>query len=359
MLERIGLDDPTAAVYRALLREPEAGAEELALRLRVPRGQVDSALQRLVTRGLALPGPGERVRPVSPEVGLAALLAREEEGLRRLRSEVATFTEDHRRRREHASAAAVEVLEGPDQVEARLADLLAGTERELLLLVVERPPTAGPGDSTGAAGEDTGQESGRGSGGGAAGPAARLAVRTAAEAAERERDALVRLRSRGVDVRTVHPSSAVDHAGSEQDLVRLVEGGCGVRTTPAVPARASIHDRRVALVASETGNPDDAAVLVSTPGVVAAMVALFELLWRDGEAPFDASRTQAEQPRPAELELLSLLLAGHTDESSARHLQVSARTVRRMLTELQRKAHAGSRFELAARSVALGWLPVD
>ena len=70
----------------------------------------------------------------------------------------------------------------------------------------------------------------------------------------------------------------------------------------------------------------------------------------------------AERPvllEPRERALVSLLVAGHTDTSAARHLHVSPRTVSNMLRDLMDQLGVNNRFQLgiaiglctAARSV--------
>ncbi len=328
MLERIGLDAATTAVYRARLLDPDVTTEELAERLQMTVRQVDSSTQRLVSRGLAVPLPGRAtVRPVSPEIGLELLISLEEDelrrqevGLQRLRSEVSAFTDDYRRRRERRSATRMEHLDGEGQITTRLAELVADTRDEMLSLVSHRPDT---------------------------------------DDLARRRDVDAALLERNVNVRSVYLASALNEQAVQEYLARYVEQGGGVRTTPTVPVQMTVHDRECALVAVDPTEPDKGAVIITSPGSVAALVALFETLWREGESTFSRQRPASAKPRAAELELLQLLMAGHTDDSSARHLQVSARTIRRMLTELQRKADANSRFELAARAVHLGWLDVE
>ncbi len=328
MLERIGLDAATTAVYRARLLDPDVTNEELAERLQMSTRQVDSSTQRIVSRGLAVPMPGRgTVRPVSPEIGLELLISLEEDelrrqevGLQRLRSEVSAFTDDYRRRRERRSATRMEYLDGQGQITTRLAELVAETRDEMLVFVSHRPHE---------------------------------------EDLSRYREVDGGLLAREVNVRSVYLSSALNEPLVQEYLTWYVEQGGGVRTTPTVPVQMTVHDRECALVAVDPTEPSKGAVVLTSPGSVTALVALFETQWHQGEATFSRQRPASEKPRPAELELLQLLMAGHTDDSSARHLQVSARTIRRMLTELQRKADANSRFELAARAVQLGWLDVE
>jgi len=66
----------------------------------------------------------------------------------------------------------------------------------------------------------------------------------------------------------------------------------------------------------------------------------------DGDAP----------PSAAELLLLQLLADGAKDESAARSLGVSVRTVRRMVADLMRRLEARSRFQAGILAKRRGWL---
>ncbi len=51
-----------------------------------------------------------------------------------------------------------------------------------------------------------------------------------------------------------------------------------------------------------------------------------------------------------------MLAQGHKDEACARNLDVSVRTVRRMVADLTERVGAGSRFELAILAARGGWI---
>jgi DNA-binding NarL/FixJ family response regulator len=57
-----------------------------------------------------------------------------------------------------------------------------------------------------------------------------------------------------------------------------------------------------------------------------------------------------------ECDLLILLAAGSTDETAAKRLGVSGRTVQRVMAELMERLGAASRFEAGLRAKERGWL---
>ncbi|OHV47242.1 hypothetical protein BCD48_19545 [Pseudofrankia sp. BMG5.36] len=83
--------------------------------------------------------------------------------------------------------------------------------------------------------------------------------------------------------------------------------------------------------------------------------------WSDepGEAEPDRRPGDGDDnapPSPAELLLLQLLADGAKDESAARSLGVSVRTVRRMVADLMRRLEARSRFQAGILAKRRGWL---
>ena len=87
--------------------------------------------------------------------------------------------------------------------------------------------------------------------------------------------------------------------------------------------------------------------------VVTATTELFERVWAGASPVGDQAYGGADGQR----ELLGLLLAGHTEEQAATHLNVSERTVRRMVSSLLRSLNARSWFEAGARVVLDGGFP--
>ena len=86
-----------------------------------------------------------------------------------------------------------------------------------------------------------------------------------------------------------------------------------------------------------SGTPES-AIAIRTPPVVAALDLLFSLLWATSNA-----WTDDDEPW---VDVLRLLSSGLTDDSVARTLGTTSRTVRRRIAEAMRDLGATSRFTL-------------
>jgi DNA-binding CsgD family transcriptional regulator len=162
---------------------------------------------------------------------------------------------------------------------------------------------------------------------------------------------------RGLSMRTLRQDGARLHAPTLRHMTWLTEQGAQLRTAPLVPTRMIIFDRRTAIVELDPDDPDRGAVQLTAPGIVAALHELFERVW-SGANVFGAPSPGRDDHgvSPNERELLRLMFDGHTDESAARKLGVSLRTVRRMMAGLAGRLDARSRFQVGALAQAKGWL---
>jgi len=93
------------------------------------------------------------------------------------------------------------------------------------------------------------------------------------------------------------------------------------------------------------------------PGVIASLLELFESVWRTA-APLDVGHPIEAGTGLSDTErtLLTMLADGATDETAAKKLGVSLRTVRRIVADLMRRLDAGSRFEAGIKAAKNGWL---
>jgi DNA-binding CsgD family transcriptional regulator len=156
---------------------------------------------------------------------------------------------------------------------------------------------------------------------------------------------------RGVRYRAIFP----DHTRTAgRQLGALKRAGVAVRTIPHVPMNAIVIDGSVAVLPADTAN-GSVAVLRLTSVVVTALE-LFERIWpdavplADSDLPDEADLSQREQ------ELLRLLALGATDEVVAAHLDISVRTVRRMVAQIMNRLGARSRFQAGMKAADRGWL---
>ncbi|MFD7454659.1 LuxR C-terminal-related transcriptional regulator [Kitasatospora sp. NPDC059827] len=325
-----GIDDAAQAVYRLMLTDPQLDVEGLADKLGLGGAQVRAALDQLADLRLLRPSEAEApgtpsggLRPVDPRVGLPALLRyyesvqqRAQLEFERRQAEISGMLAQFRD--ESAEDSQLERLLGMATVAARMEELVSSVQDELL--------TFAPGRAR---------------------PAASL------QASRPDNEELL---ARGVSMRTVYLDAVRKDRATVLHAEWLTGLGCEVRTVPALPLRMLVIDRRVALVPIDPANTLKGAVQISSPGVLTALVSLFDQTWSDA-TPFGAPRERDEEGLTRqEQELLRLLGQGYTDEAAGKHLGISLRTTRRMMADLMDRLGARSRFEAGLLAGRRGWL---
>ncbi|MER6722462.1 helix-turn-helix transcriptional regulator [Streptomyces halstedii] len=162
--------------------------------------------------------------------------------------------------------------------------------------------------------------------------------------------------ARGVRVRNLYLDAARNDPPTTGYAHWLVQEGGQARTTPHLPLRMVIYDRRHALLPTDPEAADAGAIVLESPGVVAALQSLFEQTWRQA-TPFDQEPSRDEDGLSGrERVLLQLLADGDTDDTVANKLAVSVRTVRRITAELLKQLGARSRFQAGVLAAERGWL---
>ncbi len=160
----------------------------------------------------------------------------------------------------------------------------------------------------------------------------------AGDSDEQGRDLLTALASGRIRVRVILPSAARDEVRVHPVIEGLAHAGVEVRTGDAREWYFVVRDR-IAVVPTTWDEPGDVAALVlSTPPVVAALAEIYERRWAVA-SPWAAAD-------PAE-PVLRALERGLDDAEVAAELGVSVRTVRRRVAEAMAAAGARTRYELA------------
>ncbi|MFE5502717.1 LuxR C-terminal-related transcriptional regulator [Amycolatopsis japonica] len=153
---------------------------------------------------------------------------------------------------------------------------------------------------------------------------------------------------RGAHYRVLVPVGLRNLPEAATQLDTFAAHGAEIRTVPAVPMTAMVIDGTLALL---PGDRCGELTEFRVPSVVRVVAELFERLWRPTGPPSTGSG-----PTQRELDLLVLLMNGHTDESAAARLGISERTVRRMVSDLMHRLSARSRFQAGAKAADRGWL---
>ncbi|MFJ9712393.1 LuxR C-terminal-related transcriptional regulator [Streptomyces sp. NPDC101234] len=330
MLSRLGISLTTEAVYRMMLAHPKENIAHWAARLDISETAVRDALDQLSELALVRPCTEDQsqVRPVNPLLGFEALLARQQadlaaqqQKLEESRAAIAEAISRYGQEYAVSSGGGIQYIEGVEAIREHLELLNAKVQDEFL--------TFAPGGA-----------------------------QTAANMAA-SRPLNRRLLDRGIRMRTVYLDSIRHDPPTMAHAEWLESLGARIRTAPSLPNRIIVIDRRTALVAADSGNTAAGAVLIDNPGTVTLMCALFESVWQAAEPLSARAAPPSGGLSRQQAEVLRLMARGNTDESIAKSLGISDRTVRRIAAGLLEYLDARSRFQAGAHAVQRGYLPAS
>jgi DNA-binding NarL/FixJ family response regulator len=132
-----------------------------------------------------------------------------------------------------------------------------------------------------------------------------------------------------------------------------------------VPTKLVIADGALAMVPLTSRTAEPAALVVHASGLLESLSGLFEAVWRDalplrlGESSRTITEQEPDGPDGTDLEILSLLLAGLTDASVAKQLDLGLRTVQRRVKRLMELAGVTTRLQLGWHAYERGWVSRD
>lgn len=132
-----------------------------------------------------------------------------------------------------------------------------------------------------------------------------------------------------------------------------------VRTVDRVPTKLVVADRSLAMVPLTGRDAEPAALVVHASGLLESLMGLFEAVWRDAlplRLAGTAVREESSGPDATDLEVLSLLLAGMTDASVAKQLDLGLRTVQRRVKGLMELTGVTTRLQLGWHAYERGWV---
>jgi transcriptional regulator TrmB len=321
VLEAAGLTAAEESIYLALLH---GGASSLG-QLTASTGQSEARISRAVAglhrMGLVqrTPPPHDLVVPVPPEVAVDALIQRRHDQLDRTREAVRQLAAETRdRTANRRTGELIEIVQGRAAVRAAFERVQHTAKAQVRVLVA--PPYA------------------------ATSPINRTQH-------DLESD---------LDWRAVYATDVLAEPGFMAAIGDHIRGGEQARLTPTIPIKLAIADRTLALLPLVwTAAAQHSAVLVHPCGLLDALVALFESVWATASPLVVA--TSSDAPAPADLpeedrRLLSLLVAGLTDEAAGARIGMSRRTVVRRVRQLMAATGSQSRLQLGWRARERGWL---
>ncbi|MEI5097875.1 helix-turn-helix domain-containing protein [Streptomyces sp. PmtG] len=328
MLAAIGLDETHEAAYRALVSVGAADIPDLARRLTLGEPDTERALRRLERHGLAARASGRAGRWVAapPGVALGALLTQRRHELERAELAATLLAEEYRSRdAEPTVHDLVEVVTGAAAVSQRFLQLQLGAVREVCALVTGRPVAV------------TGLEN----------------------------DAEEQAANRGVGYRVVVEREVLAAPTGVTEIAEALGRAERVRVVDRVPTKLVIADGVLAMVPLTSKAAGPAALVVHASGLLESLTGLFEAVWR-GALPLrlgeggggggGVHETDPEAPDGTDLEILSLLLAGMTDASVAKQLDLGLRTVQRRVKRLMELAGVTTRLQLGWHAYERGWV---
>ncbi|MFF7337903.1 helix-turn-helix domain-containing protein [Streptomyces sp. NPDC008163] len=323
MLAAIGLDERQESAYRALVALGAAEVSDLSHRLALPERDTERALRRLEQHGLAAQSSARTGRWVAapPGVALGALLTQQRHQLEQAELAAALLAEEYRADAvEPAVHDLVEVVTGASAVAHRFHQLQLGATSEVCALVTGKP----------------------------------IAVSGLENESEEE------AATRGVAFRVVVEREVLGLESGITELSAALSRDEQCRVVPRVPTKLVIADRALAMVPLTGRGAEPAALVVHASGLLESLAGLFEAVWREamplrlGES--GAVLEEPGGPDPTDLEILSLLLAGLTDASVAKQLDLGLRTVQRRVKGLMELTGVSTRLQLGWHAYERGWV---
>ncbi|MFD9290436.1 helix-turn-helix domain-containing protein [Streptomyces sp. NPDC060030] len=323
MLSAIGLDDRQEAAYRALVTTGAAELSDLARRLALPEAETERALRRLEQRGLVAPSSSRADRWVAapPGIALGALLTQQRHELEQAELASALLAEDYRAQAAEPTVHdLVEVVTGAGAVAHRFHQLQLGATTEVCALVTGKPIVV------------TGMEN---------------------ESEERAT-------TRGVSYRVVVERDVLSLPDGIVELSAALSRDEQCRVVDRVPTKLVVADAALAMVPLTGRQAEPAALVIHADGLLESLMGLFEAVWRDA-VPLrlggnGISEVDGPGADPTDLEILSLLLAGLTDASVAKQLDLGLRTVQRRMKGLMELTGVTTRLQLGWHAYERGWV---
>ncbi|NGN69377.1 helix-turn-helix transcriptional regulator [Streptomyces sp. A7024] len=324
MLHAIGLDEVQESAYRTLVGLGAAEVPELAHRLTLPEEEAVRALRRLERQGLAAQSSARPGRWVAapPNVALGALLTQQRHELEQAELAAARLAEEYRAEAaELAVHDLVEVVTGAGAVAHRFLQLQLGATKEVCALVTGKPTAVTARDN-----------------------------RAEPQAA-----------ARGVRYRVVIEREVLAHPTGIAEAAAALGRDEEVRLADRVPTKLVVADGTVAMVPLTGRGTEPSALVVHASGLTDSLTGLFESVWRQAlplrlSAEDGVAETGENGPDGTDLQILSLLLAGLTDASVAKQLDLGLRTVQRRVKRLMEIVGVATRLQLGWHAYERGWV---
>jgi predicted transcriptional regulator len=348
MLDVLGLDEQEERAYRYLVERSPGSAAGVADGTGLDPFDTTRVLVNLENKGLVARAPGGDFVASPPAVALGALMVERQQELRRAEMDLEALNGVYRQAvAERGSGDVIDVVRGQEAVAHRFAQLQRSAHEEIQMFVRAGIAAVSPDDND----DDE----------------------TIAQA-------------RGVVYRTVLERAVLERPGFVFQAGKSVDRGMELRVAKRLPVRLMIVDRELALVPL-TGDGEKqgpGALLIHTSPLLDALRSHFELVWQastrlvlpgdrggdgsdpaaplasvaapDGSASSDPfGELAGDTLEPLDATVLSLLLAGLTDQAVGSQLDLSLRTVQRRVRALMDRAGVDTRLQLGHEASRRGW----
>lgn len=318
MLTKLGATPAEDRVYRFLVTAVSAPECEIADATGLSEDDVREALESLIRRGLVERMPDSPARFVAASPGVVeSMIAERLSELRTAQQTLDGLASDYRANSLAREAGGVfEIMRGQDALRQCSIGLLSSARSEVLnlikppLIAVKPDERIGPGKS--------------------------------------------------VRNRIVYETRALEPAILDALRAGLTDGD-EARVHTKLPIKMLATDRSVALLPLAQHDTTPVGVLVRESAVLDALITLFDYVWatamplhvangRPGNGSSNGSFSDDDR------ELLSLLLAGLSDEAIAMHRKMSVRTVQRKVRALMTVANVRTRMQLAWEAARHDWV---
>lgn len=315
-LSALGLSPGEEDTYRALLEVPDTDVTTLARVLGVAESEVSKSLAALSRAGLAKMVADDRFAAAAPDSSLISLLSDRMDALRRGYDAVGELERVYRdAKARHGTVPGSETVTGAVAVRSRIGQLQDRAREEVCKFV--RPPLLT--DNTDSC------------------------------------DAAV---ARGVRFRMLYEKAMLDNPAAMEVVRQAAQKGKQVRFAATLPVKLLIVDGRTVFISEGGDHP--VGLVTEHPALVTLALGLFEQIWPTAvPASIDLAPGQLIEPGlsdPDDRLLLSLLLAGLTDQAIAVRLGVGLRTVQRRVRDLMDAAGVDTRIQLGWQASRKGWV---
>jgi DNA-binding CsgD family transcriptional regulator/DNA-binding MarR family transcriptional regulator len=321
VLNGLGLGEDESAVYGYLLETKPATAADVRAGTGLQEPRASRALAGLEHAGFVHRAPGDANRYTAALPGAVdAAILRKLADLREAQERISQFAARYRATRLETEGIGVfEIIRGVDAVRERTGALLASARTETLNMV--KPPV--------------------------------IAIHVTEPGAPGD----------AVRGRIVLDRDLIRNPGTLEAIRQTPGTDYEIRVHTLVPVKMLAVDRKTAMLPLGEQGGSPATVLLAESALLDSVLSLFSYVWETAVTLHHAGLEDREEKRPGRSpltpenrRLLSLLLAGMTDQAIAGHYRVSVRTIERRIRAMMDAAQVRTRTQLAWEAARRQWL---